>query len=50
MKKPKVLYHGSGKKIKRNLIPKQAKDIDKEKVDNNLKSPYADFCNVRLAG
>ena len=38
--KPKYLYHGSGKKIEENLIPKKAKDLGEE-PDNMLRGIYA---------
>lgn len=48
--KPKFLYHGSSKKIKGNLIPKQAKDLDKKNINNSLKGIYAsDFIIEAIA-
>src|SRR3989344_3740909 len=42
MKKPKYLYHGSGKKlIGDKLVPKKATDMDEDKIDNSLKAVYA---------
>ena len=38
--KPKYVYHGSGKRIKGNLIPIKASDLDGTK-DNILKGVYA---------
>ena len=38
--KPKYLYHGSGREIKGNLIPKKAFDLDKTK-NNTMKGIYA---------
>jgi len=42
MVRPKHLYHGSAIKIIGDkLIPKKAKDVNKENIDNNLKGVYA---------
>ena len=40
MIKPKYVYHGTGVKIKENLIPKKAKNLD-DNLDNSLKGVYA---------